>query len=187
MREVRTLVERTHSRARSGLRDVGLREIVNNGRTVLENGVLLIPGEPAPPFLLRQSGPDLVQIPDEPCDVCGKPFVDGFRLLVIPCLFGHIRREKRAPSPHWINVMAELVEFARMNGLGNKILVIDTETGERSTAVRVGPRGDLGPGRWSPDGARIAYRLTVYQVDPAKVHPGQIDSVWCSGSPPSPR
>lgn len=53
-----------------------------------------------------------------------------------------------------------------------KILVIDTDTGERWTAVRVGPRGDLGPALWSPDGARIAYRLTVYPVDPAKVHPG---------------
>jgi len=53
-----------------------------------------------------------------------------------------------------------------------KILVIDTATGQRSTAVRVGPRGDLGPALWSPDGARIAYRLTFYPVDPAKVHPG---------------
>jgi len=53
-----------------------------------------------------------------------------------------------------------------------KILVIDGETGDRSTAVRVGPRGDLGPAFWSPDGARIAYRLTVYPVNPAKVHPG---------------
>jgi Tol biopolymer transport system component len=53
-----------------------------------------------------------------------------------------------------------------------KILVIDAETGDRSTAVRVGPRGDLGPAFWSPDGARIAYRLTVYPVNPAKVHPG---------------
>jgi hypothetical protein len=53
-----------------------------------------------------------------------------------------------------------------------RILVIDTDTGDRSTAVRVGPRGDLGPALWSPDGARIAYRLTVYPMDPAKVHPG---------------
>lgn len=53
-----------------------------------------------------------------------------------------------------------------------KILVVEPDTGERSTAVRVGPRGDLGPAFWSPDGARIAYRLTVYPEDPAKVHPG---------------
>jgi Tol biopolymer transport system component len=53
-----------------------------------------------------------------------------------------------------------------------KILVIETDTGERATVVRVGPRGDLGPAFWSPDGARIAYRLTTYPVDPAKIHPG---------------
>lgn len=54
--------------------------------------------------------------------------------LVIPCLFGHIRRKKRAPSPHWIKVMAELVEFAKMNGLGNKILVVDMR-GRRDTVT----------------------------------------------------
>lgn len=53
-----------------------------------------------------------------------------------------------------------------------KILVIDADTGDRSAVVRVGPRGDLGPAFWSPDGATIAYRQTIYPVDPAKVHPG---------------
>lgn len=53
-----------------------------------------------------------------------------------------------------------------------KILVLDADTGERSVVVRVGPRGDLGPALWSPDGTKIAYRMTVYPVDPAKVHPG---------------
>lgn len=53
-----------------------------------------------------------------------------------------------------------------------KIFVLDVGTDERSAVVRVGPRGNLGPAFWSPDGARIAYRLTVYPVDPAKVHPG---------------
>jgi Tol biopolymer transport system component len=53
-----------------------------------------------------------------------------------------------------------------------KILVIDAATGERSVVVRVGPKGDLGPASWSPEGARIAYRLTVYPVDPAETHPG---------------
>jgi hypothetical protein len=53
-----------------------------------------------------------------------------------------------------------------------QILVFDLDTGERSAVVRVGPKGDLGPAFWSPDGAMIAYRLTVYPVDPAKVHPG---------------
>lgn len=53
-----------------------------------------------------------------------------------------------------------------------KILVLDVDSGNRSTVVRVGPRGDLGPAFWSPDGARIAYRLVIYSVDPAKVHPG---------------
>lgn len=53
-----------------------------------------------------------------------------------------------------------------------KILVVDAETSERSAVVRVGPKGDLGPTSWSPDGGRIAYRLTLYPVDPAKVHPG---------------
>ena len=53
-----------------------------------------------------------------------------------------------------------------------KILVLDADTGERAVVVRVGPRGDLGPALWSPDGTRIAYRLTVYPVDPARVHPG---------------
>jgi Tol biopolymer transport system component len=52
-----------------------------------------------------------------------------------------------------------------------RILVVDVDTTDRRTVVRVGPRGDLGPALWSPDGARIAYRLTVYGVDPAKVHP----------------
>lgn len=51
------------------------------------------------------------------------------------------------------------------------ILVLDVETTDRRTVVRVGPRGDLGPTAWSPDGARIAYRLTVYGVDPATIHP----------------
>ena len=53
-----------------------------------------------------------------------------------------------------------------------KILVLDADTGERMVIVRCGPRGDLGPALWSPDGARIAYRLTVYPVDLARVHPG---------------
>lgn len=53
-----------------------------------------------------------------------------------------------------------------------RILIIDTESGESSTVVRVGPRGDLGPAIWSPGGTRIAYRLTVYPVDPARIHPG---------------
>jgi len=53
-----------------------------------------------------------------------------------------------------------------------KILVIETDTGERAAVVRVGPKGDLGPAFWSPDGARIAYRLTIYPVNPAKIHPG---------------
>lgn len=53
-----------------------------------------------------------------------------------------------------------------------KILVLDVGTDERSAVVRVGPRGNLGPAFWSSNGARIAYRQTVYPVDPAKVHPG---------------
>lgn len=52
-----------------------------------------------------------------------------------------------------------------------RILVIAVDTTNRRTVVRVGPRGDLGPALWSPDGARIAYRLTVYGVDPARIHP----------------
>jgi hypothetical protein len=52
-----------------------------------------------------------------------------------------------------------------------RIVVIATATDERSTAVRVGPKGDLGPALWSPDGTGIAYRLTVYGVNPAKIHP----------------
>ncbi|HET7870261.1 MAG TPA: hypothetical protein VFM85_08080 [Actinomycetota bacterium] len=52
-----------------------------------------------------------------------------------------------------------------------RILVLADDTTDRRTVVRVGPRGDLGPVLWSPDGERIAYRLTVYGVDPAKIHP----------------
>jgi WD40 repeat protein len=52
-----------------------------------------------------------------------------------------------------------------------RILILDLDTTDRRTVVRVGPRGDLGPAVWSPDGERIAYRVTVYGVDPAKIHP----------------
>lgn len=53
-----------------------------------------------------------------------------------------------------------------------ELAVVVVETGERSVLRRAGPREDVGLAAWSPDGAHVAYRLTTYSVDPARVHPG---------------
>ena len=55
----------------------------------------------------------------------------------------------------------------------DQLLTIYPSTGERTVLVRAGPKEDLGPAVWSPDGQRVAYRLTVLAVDPAMQHPGE--------------
>jgi WD40 repeat protein len=46
-------------------------------------------------------------------------------------------------------------------------------THETRVLAEAAPEEDLGPiSRWSPDGGRVAFRLTVWDVDPSKQHPG---------------
>ncbi len=55
----------------------------------------------------------------------------------------------------------------------DKLLTIDTSSGERTTLVRASPTEDLGPAIWSPDSGEVAYRLSTLAVDPATEHPGE--------------
>jgi hypothetical protein len=49
----------------------------------------------------------------------------------------------------------------------------DIWTHETRVLAEAAPEEDLGPiSRWSPDGGRVAFRLTVWSVDPSKEHPG---------------
>lgn len=52
------------------------------------------------------------------------------------------------------------------------LLIIGVPTGARSVIVRAHRKEDLGPAEWSPDGLHVAYRLTTYRRDPARVNPG---------------
>jgi len=62
----------------------------------------------------------------------------------------------------------------------NELLTIDPSTGERAALVRAGPKEDLGPAVWSPDGQHVAYRLTVLPIDPAKERPeGMVEQTVC--------
>jgi dipeptidyl aminopeptidase/acylaminoacyl peptidase len=62
----------------------------------------------------------------------------------------------------------------------DQLFAIDPSTGERTVLVRAGPKEDLGPAIWSPDGQRVAYRLTVLPVDPALERPeGMVEQIIC--------
>jgi dipeptidyl aminopeptidase/acylaminoacyl peptidase len=62
----------------------------------------------------------------------------------------------------------------------DQLFAIDSSTGERTVLVRAGPKEDLGPAIWSPDGQRLAYRLTVLPVDPALERPeGMVEQTIC--------
>lgn len=64
------------------------------------------------------------------------------------------------------------------------LLVIDIPTGRSTGILRAGSREDLGPAAWSPDGSRIAYRLSTYRVDPETTHPGsRARSALCVTTP----
>ncbi len=53
-----------------------------------------------------------------------------------------------------------------------ELITVDTRTGKRrAVLVRAGAKEDLGPAAWSPNGSMVAYRLTVFSVDPAKEFP----------------
>jgi len=84
-------------------------------------------------------------------------------------------------SPDASNVLAatyvtEPTNYTRED----ELLTIDTSTGERTVLVRAGPKEDLGPAAWSSDGQRVAYRLTVLPVDPAKQRPeGTVEQTVC--------
>ena len=84
-------------------------------------------------------------------------------------------------SPDTSNVLAatyvtEPTNYTRED----QLLAIDPWTGERTVLVRAGPKEDLGPAVWSPDGQRVAYRLTVLPVDPALERPeGTVEQTVC--------
>ncbi|MGH2748609.1 MAG: hypothetical protein ACRDKB_11890 [Actinomycetota bacterium] len=54
-----------------------------------------------------------------------------------------------------------------------EVVAIDTTSEEEHVIVRAGARETLGLAQWSPDGSRVAYRLTTYEVDPSEIHPGE--------------
>jgi WD40 repeat protein len=54
-----------------------------------------------------------------------------------------------------------------------ELVLFDANSGASSVIRPAGPREDVGLAIWSPDGTRIAYRLTVYGTDPSKAHPGE--------------
>jgi hypothetical protein len=63
----------------------------------------------------------------------------------------------------------------------NELLTIDTATGDRRGLVRAAPKQDLGPASWSPDGSKVAYRLTVLPADPGLRRPrGVPDQTICT-------
>lgn len=84
-------------------------------------------------------------------------------------------------SPRTSNVLAatyvtEPTNYTRED----RLFAIDPSTGERTVLVRAGPKEDLGPAVWSPDGQRLAYRLTVLSVDPALERPeGMAEQTVC--------
>jgi dipeptidyl aminopeptidase/acylaminoacyl peptidase len=84
-------------------------------------------------------------------------------------------------SPDASNVLAatfvtEPTNYTRED----QLFAIDPSTGERTVLVRAGPQEDLGPAVWSPDGHRLAYRLTVLPVDPALERPeGMVEQTIC--------
>ena len=84
-------------------------------------------------------------------------------------------------SPDATNILAaayvtEPTHYTRED----KLLTIDPSTGERTVLVRAGPKEDFGPAVWSPDGQRVAYRLTILPVDPAKQRPeGTAEQTVC--------
>jgi WD40 repeat protein len=84
-------------------------------------------------------------------------------------------------SPDASNVLAatyvtEPTNYTRED----QLFAIDPWTGERTVLVRAGPKEDLGPAVWSPDGQRVAYRLTVLPVDPALERPeGMVEQTIC--------
>jgi Tol biopolymer transport system component len=84
-------------------------------------------------------------------------------------------------SPDTSNVLAvtymtEPTNYTRED----QLFAIDPSTGERTVLVRAGPKEDLGPAVWSPDGQRVAYRLTVLPVDPALERPeGTVEQTVC--------
>jgi hypothetical protein len=54
-----------------------------------------------------------------------------------------------------------------------RLWVEDIWTHQERLLAEAGPEEDLGPiSRWSHDGTRVAFRLTVWAVDPSKEHPG---------------
>jgi dipeptidyl aminopeptidase/acylaminoacyl peptidase len=84
-------------------------------------------------------------------------------------------------SPDVSNVLAatyvtEPTNYTRED----QLLAIDPLTGDRTVLVRADPKEDLGPAVWSPDGQRVAYRLTVLPVDPALERPeGTVEQTVC--------
>jgi WD40 repeat protein len=84
-------------------------------------------------------------------------------------------------SPDASNVLAatyvtEPTNYTRED----QLIAIDPSTGERTVLVHAGPKEDLGPAVWSPDGRRVAYRLTVLPVDPAMERPeGTVEQTVC--------
>jgi dipeptidyl aminopeptidase/acylaminoacyl peptidase len=84
-------------------------------------------------------------------------------------------------SPDASNVLAatfvtEPTNYTRED----QLFAIDPSTGERTVLVRAGPQEDLGPAVWSPEGHRLAYRLTVLPVDPALERPkGMVEQTIC--------
>ena len=54
-----------------------------------------------------------------------------------------------------------------------ELVIVETTSLEEKAIVVAGDREAVGPAQWSPDGSRIAYRLTTYDVDPSEVHPGE--------------
>jgi Tol biopolymer transport system component len=84
-------------------------------------------------------------------------------------------------SPDASNVLAatyvtEPTNYTRED----QLFAIDPSTGERTVLVLAGPKEDLGPAVWSPDGRRVAYRLTILPVDPALERPeGTVEQTVC--------
>src|SRR5918996_1227245 len=49
-----------------------------------------------------------------------------------------------------------------------ELVIVETTSLEEKAIVVAGDREAVGPAQWSPDGSRIAYRLTTYDVDPGR-------------------
>jgi Tol biopolymer transport system component len=93
-------------------------------------------------------------------------------------LFGGSRSDLDLPvvydlSPDGSRVVGA-TGISELSGLYRQIelLVTDVHTGETSVVRRAGRTESLHLPMWSPDGAQLAFLLSVYAADPSRVHPG---------------